>query len=192
MSWLSSTIRLASWIPVVLVACHPTVTRARNAAREARYPDTIAELQRLEPQLERHRARWQAQYALERGLAHLAVGDVCRALEWLGCAWAWYELDPHLLTPVESRRLASAWLAMGLLPGARPDDLQALPTPDESSPAGDDAVDVDDLVPGALVPVIVDKETIGRDDPDDGRVVDRAPPAHPHPVTDPVGRLRRR
>jgi hypothetical protein len=101
-------------------ACHPAEHRVRAALDEARYPDALAELCRLEPRIRHHSARSQARYALDRGLAHLAVGDAARAVQWLSAAWEWHDKNPRLLTPTDHTRLVTAWHSMGLMVGDRP------------------------------------------------------------------------
>jgi hypothetical protein len=113
---------LAALAGLPLFACHPTERRARTALGEARYPDALAHLYRLESRLPRRPPRWQASYALERGLAHLAVGDAQSALLWLDQAQQWHQHDPRLLTPRDQSRLATAWLSMGIMPGERPNE----------------------------------------------------------------------
>lgn len=90
-----------------------------TALAEARYPDALVELRALEARAGRRPPRWQAHYALERGLAHLAVGDAASADRWLTQAWAWRERDATLYDEVDTSRLLTAWRAMGRMPGER-------------------------------------------------------------------------
>jgi len=107
-------------VPGLTGGCRPADVRVQTALDEARYPDALAELRRIEPRLCHRRARWQAHYALERGLAHLGVGDAYGAIRWLSAARVWQERNPELLTPIERDRLRTAWQSMGLMPGDRP------------------------------------------------------------------------
>ncbi len=103
-----------------LAACGgPRLGRAVHAAEEARIPEALAELVALEGRLDARAPRWRARYCLERGLAHLAVGDLVAADRWLRRAWAWVDACPDLLTPEERGRLAIAWRATGRMPGER-------------------------------------------------------------------------
>jgi len=107
------------------VGCRPATGRTRTALAEARYADALVELRRMEPALQRRSLAWQASYALERGLAHLAVGDATEAVRWLSRARDWDEARPGILTPTERSRLDTAWRSMGFMPGERPDDGRA-------------------------------------------------------------------
>jgi len=103
-----------------LAACGgPRLGRAARAAEEARIPEALTELRALEARLDDRSPRWRARYCLERGLAHLAAGDLVAADRWLRRAWAWVEACPDLLTPTERGRLAIAWRATGRMPGER-------------------------------------------------------------------------
>jgi len=103
-----------------LAACGgPRLGHAARAAQEARFPAALAELEALEDHLDEHRPRWRARYCLERGLAHLAVGDLVAADRWLRRAWAWVDEQPDLLTPAERGRLTLAWRSTGRMPGER-------------------------------------------------------------------------
>jgi hypothetical protein len=97
----------------------PRLGHAVRAAEEARYPAALRELGALEVRLHHRGPRWCARYALERGLAHLAVGDLVAADLWLRRAWAWVETRPELFTPSEQSRLAAAWRSTGRMPGER-------------------------------------------------------------------------
>ena len=104
------------------MGCQPAHQGMRTALAEARYADALVELRRMEPRLPRRSPRWQASYALERGLAHLAVGDAREAVRWLSRARDWDEARPGILTPTDHSRLVTAWQSMGFMPGERPID----------------------------------------------------------------------
>ncbi len=125
-------------IPGPMVGCRPTEHQLRAALDEARYPDALAELRRLEPQVGHRSTRWQARYALQRGLAHLAVGDAGNAVHWLSSAWEWHEANPNLLTPADYCRLLTAWRSMGLMPGDRPIVRSAETTSGRARPLSDE------------------------------------------------------
>ena len=97
----------------------PRLGHAVRAAEEARFQAALAELQALEGRLDEHPLRWRARYCLERGLAHLAVGDLVAADRWLRRAWAWVDARPDLLTPADRSRLTLAWRSTGRMPGER-------------------------------------------------------------------------
>ena len=113
------TMAVAHW---ATVGCHPAYREMRTALAEARYADALVELRRMEPRLPQRSPRWQASYALERGLAHLAVGDARDAVRWLNRAWDWDEARPGVLAPTDHSRLVTAWQSMGFMPGERPND----------------------------------------------------------------------
>ncbi len=100
-----------------LLACSSPLSEARGSFDEARYPDAIAEYQAcaaLVPQLSRPTL---FEYALYRGLSHLALGDSVPAQHWLTVAKRLSEASPGLANDDQSGRLLAAWRAMGLMPG---------------------------------------------------------------------------
>ena len=101
------------------LGCCPRWSRARTALEEARYADALIELRKLESLAQGRSSRWQARYALERGVAHLALGDAEQAQYWLHRAWVWHDTDPSLYDTTELRRLIVAWGSLGHMPGDR-------------------------------------------------------------------------
>jgi hypothetical protein len=101
----------------LLVACSSPLTEARTSFDQARYPDAVAEYQALRPQLPRLGTPERFEYALYRGLSHLALGDARAAQHWLTVAKRLSEQSPELLTSDQEGRLMAAWRSMGLMPG---------------------------------------------------------------------------
>lgn len=101
----------------LLMGCGSPLTPARQAFDEARYPDAVAEYRALDarlPELDRDEL---FEYALYRGLTHLALGDARPAERWLLVAKRLSDASPPLATSEERGRLLSAWRAMGHVPG---------------------------------------------------------------------------
>lgn len=106
-----------SWLicATLLTACSSPLTDARTSFDEARYPDAVAAYRRLSPaglapsQL--------FEYALYRGLSHLALGDARPAERWLLLAKRLAEASPGLASVEQRSRLLAAWRSMGHMPG---------------------------------------------------------------------------
>jgi hypothetical protein len=101
----------------LLGACASPLAPARQAFAEARYPDAIAAYRALGPQVPTLSQEQLFEYALYRGLSHLALGDSRPAERWLLVAKRLAESTPELATLEEQGRLNSAWRAMGHMPG---------------------------------------------------------------------------
>ena len=101
----------------VFFGCSSPLTDARTSFDEARYPDAVAEYRALRLELPRFGRGELFEYALYRGLSHLAVGDAAPAQHWLLVAKRLSEESPALATPEEHGRLLSAWRSMGHMPG---------------------------------------------------------------------------
>jgi hypothetical protein len=99
------------------MGCSSPLTEARTSFDEARYPDAVAEYRALRPEA----ATWDRallfDYALYRGLSHLASGDAKPAEHWLTLAKRLSEQSPGLASREDAGRLMSAWRAMGYMPG---------------------------------------------------------------------------
>jgi hypothetical protein len=80
-----------------------------------RFPDAAAEFRRLAP--DGLGGSELFQYALYRGLTHLALGDAAPAERWLCVAKRLWEQSPALASPEDEGRLMAAWRSMGLMPG---------------------------------------------------------------------------
>ena len=102
---------------LLLPSCASRLSEARESFAEARYPDAVAQYRALGPGVGQMRERELFEYALYRGLSHLALGDAAPAQRWLTVAKRVAETSPALTTPEERARLLSAWRAMGHMPG---------------------------------------------------------------------------
>lgn len=107
--------RLVALAALLFFGCSSPLTEARTSFDEARYPDAAAEFRALRP--EGLDATELFQYALYRGLTHLALGDARPAQRWLGLAKRLAEASPGLATRDDSGRLLAAWRSMGHMPG---------------------------------------------------------------------------
>ncbi len=90
---------------------------ARHAYDEARYPEAVAELRRIESKRGGWNRKQQVRYSLYRGLTHLAVGDALAAHAWLRNAKRAWESDTELLDHRDRGRLLVAWRSLGRMPG---------------------------------------------------------------------------
>ena len=97
--------------------CSSPLTEARTSFEEARYPDAAAEYRAIRPGDERLSLAELFEYALYRGLTHLALGDAAPAERWLLVAKRLSEQSPGLATTEQQGRLMSAWRSMGHMPG---------------------------------------------------------------------------
>ena len=104
-------------LSVLAVACGSPLGPARQAFDEARYPVAVAEFRRLGLRLPELDRRERFEYALYRGLSHLALGDARPAEHWLLFAKRLSEASPGVATLEEQNRLLSAWSSMGYMPG---------------------------------------------------------------------------
>jgi hypothetical protein len=99
----------------LIFGCSSPLKDARTSFEEARYPDAVAEFRAL-----RHEGLSRSdsfEYALYRGLTHLALGDAAPAERWLLVAKRLSEQSPGLATREQEGRLLSAWRSMGHMPG---------------------------------------------------------------------------
>jgi hypothetical protein len=97
--------------------CSSPLTEARISYDEARYPDALAEYRALRPRLPALTRPQLFEYALYRGLSHLALGDARPAERWLVIAKRLAEESPDLASAEQRGRLSSAWRSMGHMPG---------------------------------------------------------------------------
>lgn len=104
-------------LSTLIFGCSSPLTDARTSFDEARYPDAVAEYRALRAQAERLGRSEQFEYALYRGLSHLALGDAAPAERWLLVAKRLSEASPGLATREQEGRLMSAWRSMGRMPG---------------------------------------------------------------------------
>ena len=99
---------------LLLLGCSSPLSEARTSFDEARYPDAVAQYRAVRPALP---ADQLFEYALYRGLTHLALGDAAPAERWLTLAKRLSEASPGLASSEQSGRLLSAWRSMGHMPG---------------------------------------------------------------------------
>jgi hypothetical protein len=102
-------------LSVLIFGCSSPLTEARTSFDEARYPDAVARFRAVRRDgLSRSEL---FEYALYRGLTHLALGDAAPAERWLLVAKRLSEESPGLATSDQEGRLMSAWRSMGHMPG---------------------------------------------------------------------------
>ena len=100
-----------------VVACHSALDDAMDSYTDARYPSAAAKFRALEPAARSLEPRDFANYALYRGLTHLALGDARAAARWLGYAKQRADRNPALFNEEERGALIAAWRSMGHMPG---------------------------------------------------------------------------
>jgi hypothetical protein len=106
---------VALW--VVIFGCSSPLTDARTSFDEARYPDAVDEYRALASEVPSLSRPELFEYALYRGLSHLALGDSAPAQRWLLVAKRLSEAAPTLATADQQGRLMAAWRSMGQMPG---------------------------------------------------------------------------
>lgn len=107
----------SSCLALLLLACSSPLSEARTSFDQARYPDAVSEYRALHPRLPWLSRPQLFEYALYRGLSHLALGDAQPASQWLTVAKRLWEESPELASAEQRGRLMSAWRAMGYMPG---------------------------------------------------------------------------
>jgi hypothetical protein len=95
--------------------CSSPLTEARTSFDAGRYPEAAAAYRAIRPA--RLGPEQLFEYALYRGLAHLALGDARAAERWLAFAKRLHEATPGLTTADQQGRLLAAWSSMGHMPG---------------------------------------------------------------------------
>jgi hypothetical protein len=100
-----------------LSGCHSALDEAMDSYADARYPTAAAQFRAEEPAARRLSQRDFANYALYRGLTHLALGDAQAAARWVGYAKQCADRDPLVFGDRDRGALISAWRSMGHLPG---------------------------------------------------------------------------
>ena len=113
-------LRLLPLLSPLLSGCHSALDEAMDSYTDARYPTAAAQFRAAEPAARRLNPRDFADYALYRGLTHLALGDAQAALRWLGYAKQCADRDPLLFSDRDRGALLSAWRSMGHLAGEPP------------------------------------------------------------------------
>lgn len=101
----------------LLIGCGTPLSEARTSFDEARYPEAVAHYRALAARVPELNEPELFEYALYRGLAHLALGDSVPAQRWLTVAKRLFERSPALATSDEQGRLMAAWRSMGFMPG---------------------------------------------------------------------------
>lgn len=110
------------WLRLLLLnalifGCSSPLTEARTSFDEARYPDAVAQFRTLGRRADRLSRSELFEYALYRGLTHLALGDAEPAERWLLVAKRLSEASPGLASSEQQGRLMAAWRSMGRMPG---------------------------------------------------------------------------
>jgi hypothetical protein len=105
------------WLALLLPACSTPLDEARTAFDEARYPQATAQYRALAATVPQLSEPELFDYALYRGLSHLALGDSVPAQRWLTVAKRLSERSPSLATSEQQGRLMAAWRSMGFMPG---------------------------------------------------------------------------
>ncbi|MBN1608561.1 MAG: hypothetical protein JW940_18160 [Polyangiaceae bacterium] len=103
-----------------LFGCAGPLDSALEAFDAGRYPEALDELRRVEPAASKAGAHVRTRYALYRGMAHLAAGDVRAAYTWLALVKREWDRDPTVLDAQAQGQLLVAWQSMGYLPGETP------------------------------------------------------------------------
>jgi hypothetical protein len=107
-----------SVVVLLLSGCATHFSRGTHAYDDGVYPEAVDELTAAEPDLPGMSQEDRTRYALYRGLAHLALGDMEQAERWLAESKALWDSDRHLLDDDDRGRLLSAWQTIGHAPGA--------------------------------------------------------------------------
>ena len=99
------------------VGCHSGLAEAMDCYTDGRYPSAAAQFRAAEPAARELGPRDFANYALYRGLTHLALGDARAAVRWIGYAKQSADRDPQLFNDEDRGALLAAWRSMGHMPG---------------------------------------------------------------------------
>ncbi len=89
--------------------CAPSLGSAVHAYEHGRYPQAMEELRAVEADAGHSAGSEAARYALYRGLAHFALGNLAAARHWFSVVNRHVAADPALLSSDDAGRLASAW-----------------------------------------------------------------------------------
>ena len=100
-----------------LSGCHSALAEAMDSYADGRYPTAAAQFRAAEPAARELSPRDFANYALYRGLTHLALGDAQAAVRWVGYAKQSADRDPYLFDDEDRGALLAAWRSMGHMPG---------------------------------------------------------------------------
>jgi len=105
------------FLPLCAAGCHSALAEAMASYSDAQYPTAAAQFRAAEPSARKLSARDFANYALYRGLTHLALGDARAAALWVGYAKQSADRDPYVFDDRDRGALLSAWRSMGHMPG---------------------------------------------------------------------------
>jgi len=97
--------------------CHSALADAMDSYADGRYPSAAAQFRQAEPAARQLDRQEFANYALYRGLTHLALGDAQAAARWVGYAKQSADRDPHVFNDRDRGALIAAWRSMGHMPG---------------------------------------------------------------------------
>jgi hypothetical protein len=97
--------------------CHSPLAQAMASYTDAQYPTAAAQFRAAEPTARQLEPREFANYALHRGLTHLALGDAAAAARWVGYAKQCADRDPYVFDDRDRGALLAAWRSMGHMPG---------------------------------------------------------------------------
>jgi hypothetical protein len=101
----------------LLVACGGALAEGKSQFRKGRYPEAKQTFLAAEQEMRSWDDGKRAEYALYRGLTHLALGDVAQAGVWLREAKAVEDAEPGSLTTEDYARLKEGLVSLA---GASP------------------------------------------------------------------------
>jgi len=102
---------------LVAPGCHSALADAMDSYTDGRYPSAAAQFRAAEPAARKLSPQDFANYALYRGLTHLALGDARAATRWVGYAKQSADHDPYVFSEQDRGALLAAWRSMGHMPG---------------------------------------------------------------------------
>jgi len=108
------------WLLALLLSasgCHSALADAMDSYADGRYPTAAAQFRAAEPAARELDPQGFANYALYRGLTHLALGDARAAVRWVGYAKQSADRDPLVFDDEDRGALLAAWRSMGHMPG---------------------------------------------------------------------------
>ena len=105
------------FLATLIFGCSSPLQEARTSFDEARYPAAAAQYRAVRPFEGGLSQSELFEYALYRGLTHLALGDARPAERWLLVAKRLSEQSPGLATSEQEGRLMAGWRSMGHMPG---------------------------------------------------------------------------
>jgi len=112
MRWFSLLLLL-----LIAPGCHSALADAMDSYTDGQYPSAAAQFRAAEPVARKLSPGDFANYALYRGLTHLALGDAQAAARWVGYAKQSADRDPDVFNARDRGALLAAWRSMGHMPG---------------------------------------------------------------------------